>query len=60
MFIDSGKVTPIWGKQPSVMIAREEFNKDAAREDWEKLIAQGWRRIEEVCTKQRDRAAANL
>ena len=39
MFIDSGKVTSTWGKEPPVMTTREE---------WKKLIAQGWRRTEEV------------
>ena len=50
MFIDSGKVTSTWGKEPPVMTtreelkkdaAREEFKKDAAIEEWKKLIAQG-------------------
>ena len=44
MFIDSGKVTSTWGKEPPVMTTREELKKDAAREEWKKLIAQGWRR----------------
>ena len=42
MFIDSGKVTSTWGKEPPVMTTREE---------WKKLIAQGWRRTEEVWSK---------
>ncbi|WP_225866367.1 DUF1651 domain-containing protein [Prochlorococcus marinus] len=29
------------------MTTREELNKDAAREEWKELIAQGWRRTEE-------------
>jgi len=43
MFINSGKVTSTWGKEPPVMTNREESKKDAAREEWKKLIAQGWR-----------------
>ena len=39
------------------MATREELKKDAARDEWEKLIAQGWRRIEEGWTKKRARAA---
>ena len=35
MFIDSGKVTSTWGKEPPVMTTREE---------WKKLISQGWRK----------------
>jgi len=52
MFIDSGKVTSTWGKEPPVMTTREELKKDAAREEWKKLIAQGWRRTEEVWTNR--------
>ena len=40
IFIDSGKVTSIWGKEPPVMTTREELKKEAAREEWKKLIAQ--------------------
>ena len=57
MFIDSGKVTSTWGKEPPVMTTREELNKGVAREEWEKLIAQGQRRTEVVWTKNRARAA---
>ena len=40
------------GKEPPFMATREELKKDAAREEWKKLIAQGWRRTEEVWTKK--------
>ena len=43
IFVDSGKITSIWGKEPPVMTTREE---------WKKLISQGWRRTEEVWTKK--------
>ena len=33
-------------KEPPVMKTREEFKKDAAREEWKKLISQDWRRTE--------------
>ncbi len=52
MFIDTGKVTSTWGKEPPVMIIREELKKEAAREEWKKLIANGWRRTEEVWTNK--------
>ena len=48
MFIDSGKVTSTWGKEPPIMTTREELKIEAAREAWEKLITQGWRRTEVV------------
>ena len=41
MFIDSGKVTSTWAKEPAVMTTREELKKEAAREEWKKLIAKG-------------------
>ena len=43
MFIDSGEIVGVLGKQSPVMTSREEFKIDEAREEWEKLIAQGWR-----------------
>ena len=39
MFIDSGKVLSMWGQEPPVMTTREELKKEAAREEWKKLIA---------------------
>ena len=53
MFFDSGKVTSTWGKEPPVMPTREELKKEEAREEWKKLIAQGWRRTEEDWTKKK-------
>ena len=47
MFIDHGKVTSRWGQEPPFMTTREELKKKAAREEWGKLNAQGWRRTEE-------------
>ena len=52
MFVDSGKVISAWGKEPPVMTSRKELKIKLAREEWEKLIAQGWRRTEEVWTKK--------
>jgi len=52
MFIDSGKVNSIWGKEPPVMTTREELKKEAAREECKKLIAQSWIRTEEDLTKK--------
>ena len=52
IFIDSGKVTSTWGKEPPVMTSREEFKIELAREEWKKLIALGWRRTEDVWTKK--------
>ena len=44
MFIDSGKIVGVLGNEPPVLTTREELKIEAAREVWEKLIAQGWRK----------------
>jgi len=44
MFVDSGRILGVLGKAPPLMITREELKIDKARDEWKKLIAQGWRR----------------
>ena len=48
IFIDSGKISGVFGKQPPVMTIREELKIKKAREEWKKLLAHGWRRTEVV------------
>jgi len=48
MFIDSGKITGVFGEQPPVMTTREELKIDKAREEWKKFLAQGWRQTNVV------------
>ncbi len=48
MFIDTGKLLGVLGKEPPVMQKREELKIEKAREEWEKLISQGWRVTPEV------------
>ena len=48
MFIDSGKILGVLGKEPPLMTTREELKVDKARDEWKKLIAQGWRRTKPV------------
>ena len=48
MIIDSGQIIGVLGKEPPVMTNREELNVDAIRNEWGKLIAQGWRRTKPV------------
>ena len=48
MFIDSGKILGVLGKEPPLMITREELKVDKARDEWKKLISQGWRRTKPV------------
>ena len=44
MFIYSGKIIGLLGKEPPVLTTREEVEIEAAREEWKKLITQGWRK----------------
>ena len=48
MFIDSGKIVGVLGQQPPVMTTRAELKIDEAREEWKKLLAQGWRKTKVV------------
>ena len=48
MFIDSGRIISVLGKEPHLMTTREELKVDKARDEWRKLIAQGWRRTKPV------------
>ena len=48
VFIDSGKIIGIFGKEPPVMTTREELKIDKAREEYKKLLSQGWRKTEPV------------
>ena len=41
-----GKVISTQGKEPPLITTKKELKKYAAREEWKKLIAQGWRRTE--------------
>ena len=43
LFIDSWRILGVLGKEPPLMINREELKIDKARDEWKKLIAQGWR-----------------
>ena len=48
MFIDSGKIISVLGKEPPLLIKREELKIDTARDKWKKLIEQGWRRTKPI------------
>ena len=48
MFIDSGRILGVLGKEPPLMTTREELKVDQARDEWKKLIDQGWRRTKPV------------
>ena len=48
MFIDSGRIIGVLGKEPPLMTTREELKFEKARDEWKKLIAQGRRRTKPV------------
>ena len=48
MFVDTGKIVGFLGKEPPVMTSTVSVDIDLAREIYERLLSQGWRRIEEV------------
>ena len=48
MFIDSGRILGVFGKEPPLMTTREELKVDKARDEWRRLIAQVWRRTKPV------------
>ena len=48
VFIDSGKLLKFLEKEPPVMTTREELKIDKAREEYKKLLSQGWRKTEPV------------
>ena len=41
MFIDTGRILGVLGKEPPLMKTREELKVDKARDEWRKLIIQG-------------------
>ena len=52
MFGDTGKLLDISGKEPPLMTNTVSVDIDLAREIYERLLSQGWTKIEEVWTKK--------
>ena len=48
MFVDSGKIVGVLGKEPPVMTKLEELKIDNARDEYKKLLSQGWRKTPPV------------
>ena len=48
MLIDSGRIYGVLGNKPPLLTTREELKVDSAKDEWKKLIAQGWRRTKPV------------
>tara|TARA_Y100000589_G_scaffold188388_1_gene178307 strand:+ start:441 stop:692 length:252 start_codon:yes stop_codon:yes gene_type:complete len=52
MFIDSGKIVGLLGKEPPVISATVSVEIGLAREIYERLLSQGWVKTKEVWTKK--------
>ena len=52
MFIDTGKIVGRLGNKPPVMTNTVSVEIDLAREIYERLLSQGWRKIEKVWTQK--------
>ncbi len=48
MFIESGKIVGVLGKEPPVITTTVSVDIDLAREIYERLLTQGWRKTEVV------------
>ena len=48
MFIDTGKIVGELGNKPPVMTNTVSVEIDLAREIYERLLSQGWKKIEKV------------
>ena len=52
MFVDTGKIVGLFGKEPPVMTTTISVDIELAREIYERLISQGWKKTEEVWSKK--------
>ncbi len=48
MFIDSAKIVGVLGKEPPVITTTVSVDIDLAREIYERLLSQGWRKTKVV------------
>ena len=48
MFIDTGKIVGVLGKEPPLMTTTVSVEIDLAREIYIRLLSQGWSKTEEV------------
>ena len=52
MFVDTGEIVGTLGKESPLMTTTVSVDIELAREIYERLISQGWRKIEEVWLKK--------
>jgi len=48
MFVDTGKIVGVLGKEPPLMTTTISVDIDLAREIYERLLSQGWKKTKEV------------
>ena len=51
MFVDTGQIVGELGKEPPLMTTTVSVEIDLAREIYKRLLSQGWRKTEEIWTK---------
>ena len=52
MFVDTGKIVGLLGREPPLITTTVSVDIDLAREIYERLLSQGWISTEEVWTKK--------
>ncbi len=52
MFVDTGEIVGVLGKESPLMTTSVSVDIELAREIYERLISQGWRKTEEVWLKK--------
>ena len=53
MFVDTGKIVGMFGKEPPIMTTTVSVDIELAREIYERLISQGWSKTKEVWPKEK-------
>ena len=53
MFVDTGEIVGVLGKEAPVITTTVSVDIELAREIYERLISQGWRKTEEVWNKKK-------
>jgi len=48
MFVDTGKIVGVLGKEPPIITNTVSVDIDLAREIYERLLSQGWRKTDEI------------
>ena len=55
MFVDTGKIIGVFGREAPVLTTTISVDIDLAREIYERLISHGWKKTDEVWEKEGDK-----